>query len=261
MIFDCHTHWGIGWEDRDRGDPGRWLQVLDRHGVDRALLMGHYNMHHSGAAPADNDRLAALRDRVPKRLVPLGTSWPQQGAAGIREARLCIDELGMAGLKFHPWLQGFSTADPVFGEICALAGDRGVPIVFHDGTPCYSLPEQIGGLARRFPATTFVLGHGGLLWSWRSAMAAARQPNVWVCLCGPHPRALEILCQHVDPARLVWGSDFGFGFGDAIEYRLNLLRRAAIDAALRDRILGANPLRLLRGPSATDVPPVGWTAY
>ena len=246
MIVDCHTHWGIGWEDRDQGDPRAWLQVLDRHGVDRAFVMGHYNLHHSEAARPDNNRLAALRDRAPDRLVPFGTVWPQHGAAGLAEARRCLEKLGHAGLKFHPWLQGFSTADPVFGELCALAGEHGVPIVFHDGTPCYSLPEQIGGLARRFPQTTLVLGHAGLLWSWRSAAAAARLPNVWVCLCGPHLRGIEWLCRTVQADRLLWGTDFGFGFADPIEYRLGLLRRADMAPGLRERILGQNPDRLLQ---------------
>ena len=54
-----------------------------------------------------------------------------------------------------------------------------------------------------------------------------------------------MLCRHADPARLLWGTDFGFGFADAVEYRLNLIRRAQIDDALRDRIFGENPLRLL----------------
>jgi len=244
MIVDCHTHWGMVWEDRDREDPTHWLEVLDKHGVDKTFLMGHYNLHQSGTAREDNDRLARLRDRVPERIIPFGTSWPKQGMEGVEEARRCIEDLGMKGLKFHPWLQGFSTADPVFAEVCALAGERRTPIVFHDGTPCYSLPEQIGGLARRFLRTTFVLGHSGLLWSWRSALEAARYPNVWICLCGPHMRAMEIFCQRVDPGRILWGTDFGFGFSDPIEYRLNLIRRARIDDGLRERILGVNPFRL-----------------
>jgi predicted TIM-barrel fold metal-dependent hydrolase len=89
------------------------------------------------------------------------------------------------------------------------------------------------------------LGHTGLLWHWRSALEAARHPNVWSCLCGPHQRAIEQFCQRADPERLLWGTDFGFGFADAIEYRLNLILRARIDDALRRRILDDNPRRLL----------------
>lgn len=246
MIIDCHTHWGIGWEDRDRDDPTQWLAVLDKHGVDRAFLFGHYNLVRSDRAQADNNRLAQLTARAAGRFYPFGSVWPQMGEEAVEEARRCMDELGMKGLKFHPWLQGFSTADPFFAKICALAGERGIPILLHDGTPCYSMPEQMGGLARRFPQTQFILGHSGLLWNWRSALEASRLPNVWSCLCGPHLRAIEQFCRHAEPDRLLWGTDFGFGFLDAIEYRLNLMRRAKIDEALRQRIFGENPLRLMR---------------
>ena len=244
MIVDCHTHWGIVWEERDHGDAAKWLAVLDEHGVSKAFLMGHAGIHRMDMCGSDNDTVAKVAGKTPDRLIPIGSAWPQMGKAGLAEARRCLEELGMKGLKFHPWLQGFSTADDVFGEMCGLAGDLHAPVFFHDGTPCYSLSEQIGGLARRFPSTRFVLGHSGLLWSWRSALEASRRPNVWLCLCGPHLRAMEILCRSADPDRILWGSDFGFGFADSISYRLREFQLARIDDALRERILGANPLRL-----------------
>ena len=255
MIVDCHTHWGIGFEDRDGGDPTKWLSTLDEHGVDRAFVMGHYSIHRLDRAQQDNDRLAELQRRLPDRVLALGTTWPQQGEASVDEARRCLEDLGLVGLKYHPWVQGFSTADPTFGEICGLAGELEVPIFFHDGTPCYSLSEQIGGLARRFPKTRLVLGHSGLLWNWRSAIETMRHPNVWATLCGPHMRAMEILCERCDPDRLLWGTDYGFSFADPIEYRLGLIRAARIDDGLREKILGVNPLRLLskkRRPRTTD---------
>lgn len=207
--------------------------------------MAHAGLVRPELSRADNDTLAALAARAPERLVPIGSAWPQQGREGVAEARRCLTDLRMPALKFHPWLQGFSTADPVFGEICGLAGELHAPVIFHDGTPCYSLCEQINGLARRFPATTFVLGHAGILWHWRSALEAARRPNVWICLCGPHQRAIEVCCRRFDPDRILWGTDFGFGFTDSIPYRLGLIRRAKIKDDLREKILDANPRRLL----------------
>lgn len=249
MIIDCHTHWGMCWAERDGDEPARWLAVLDSHGVDRAFLMGHAGLSRLDMSERDNDLVARVAAKAPGRLIPIGSAWPHMGPAGMAEARRCIEGLGMGGLKFHPWLQGFSTADPVFGSMCALAGDLSAPVFFHDGTPCYSLSEQIGGLARRFPSTTFVLGHSGLLWNWRSALEASRRPNVWLCLCGPHMRAIEVLCRRADPDRIVWGTDFGFGFADPMGYRLQLLRTAQIHDGLRERILCANPLRLTSGQS------------
>ena len=245
MIIDCHTHWGTCWEDKYGTDPSAWLEVMDKHGVGKVFLMGLDNMSNLSMCRAGNDSVAQVAAKMPDRFFTLGSSWPQMGSEGIDEVHRCIENLGMKGLKFHPWAQGFSTANPVFGEMCALAGKMNVPVIFHDGTPCYCLSEQIGGLARRFPGTKFVLGHSGILWNWRSALEAARLPNVWICLCGPHMRAIEILCRGASHERILWGTDFGFGFTDSVEYRLELINRARIAPALREKILGENPLRLL----------------
>ena len=245
MIFDCHTHWGIAWVQRDGDDPSAWLGALDHHGVDRALLCGHAGLQDQEACPQDNDLVARVAAKAPGRLVPFGTCWPNQGEKAVAEASRCLETLGMRGIKLHPWLQGFSASLPVMEDLCHLAARHDAPILFHDGTPCYSLSEQIIGLARRQPATRIILGHAGLLWNWRSVLAAGVPPNVWVCLCGPHLRAVELLCRRLDPSRLLWGSDFGFTLDDTIEYRLGLLRHARIDDQLRERVLGENPLALV----------------
>jgi len=246
MIVDCHTHWGASWMQRDGEKVENWLAVLDRHGVDKAYFMPHTGLCFQGMFVEDNDRISRLAKLYPNRLIPIGTVWPQMGMDALVEFKRCAEQLGMKAMKFHPWLQGFSTADETLSKICALAEEYDLPIIFHDGTPCYSLVEQIAGLARRFPKTTFVLGHGGVLWNWRSVLEAAKHPNIWTCLCGPHMRAIEIICNKADPDRLLWGTDFGFGFADSIDYRIDLIRSAKINDGLRQKILGENPLRLIK---------------
>jgi len=241
MIHDCHTHWGMQWSD-----PKKWLAVLDKHGIDKAFLMGGANLYDSGLCQQDNDHLAQLTREYPDRFLPLGTAWPQHEKRGVAEAARCLEKLRMKGLKFHPYIQGFSTAGVYLREMCGLAGELKAPVFFHDGTPTYSLPEQIGGLARKFPKTRFVLGHCGLIWEWRSALQAMRLPNVWGVLCGPHMRAIEIFCERLDPDRLLWGSDFGWGLADQIEYRYNVMLRSKIPDKLKERILSVNPVRLLQ---------------
>jgi len=248
MIVDCHAHWGTVWEERDHGNPTRWLECLDRHNITASYLMGYLNLMRQDLASQDNDNLAQLARHAPKRLFPLATTWPQLGEAAVAEVVRCAEKLKVKGLKFHPWLQGFSLTDLTFGKICGLAGELRLPIFFHDGTPCYSLPEQVGALARRFPKTRFVLGHAGLLWTWRSAILAAQRPNVWICLCGPHSRAIEIICEQAPDERILWGSDWGPRLSDDIEYRLNLFLRAKVRSKLREQILGVNPMRLLGYP-------------
>lgn len=245
MIVDCHTHYGTVWVDRDGEDASRWFEIPRRCGVDKVFLYGHYNMVDPARVVEDHNRLAGLQKTYPEQIIPVATVWPQAGKNALQEISRCVTTLGFRLLKFHPWLQSFSLSDPNFSLICELAGELNCPIIFHDGTPCYSLPEQIGGLARRFPGTTFVLGHGGILWSWRSALEAMHRPNVWLMLCGQHMRAFEIACQQLDTDRLLWGSDYGFGFTDAIQYRLNCFLRAKIEEEVKTKILATNPLRLI----------------
>ena len=243
MIVDCHFHWPSRAGAELPDDPSIVLRELDGGGIDKAVLMPLAGLFRQDAARRDNEVLASAAAKSPDRLIPVGTTWPQIGPDAVEEARWCLDDLGMSGLKFHPWLQGFSTADETFGEICDLAGERRVPIIFHDGTPCYSVSEQIAGLARRFPGTTFILGHSGLLLGWRSALEAAKHPNIWLTMCSPHMRAIEIFCQRVDPDRLLWGSDFTGGPG-VIEYRRDLALRARMDETVREKMLGGNAARL-----------------
>jgi uncharacterized protein len=245
VIIDCHTHWGMVWQDQYPDDPTEWLKILDRHAVDRAFLYPHLGLTRLDKCPEDNDTIARVARRSNGRLLPVISAWPQAGTSCITEIRRGFERLGAVAVKFHPWMQGFSLTDPWFEQVCTVAAEYSAPIFFHDGTPCYSLSEQVAAVACRFPSTRIVLGHSGLLWNWRSAIEAARYENVWLCLCGPHMRAIEIICEKVAPDRLLWGSDFGFGTWDVIEYRLNILLQSHVPQALKEQILHTNPARLI----------------
>ena len=133
-----------------------------------------------------------------------------------------------------------------------MAAQWNVPVLFHDGTPCYSLPSQIALLARRHPATSIILGHCGLFEHWREAIAAMRYAeNLWGCLCGPQSAALSEILQRCDRQRLLWGSDFGFTLNDVIGYRLDLLKLLRLTDHDYETITARNPRRLL-GPALRD---------
>jgi uncharacterized protein len=245
MITDCHTHYGIPWVDRDGDNPEKWLAIPKKHGVEKFFLFGHYNIYRENKTKEDNDRLARITKKYPEHFTPVATVWPQNGQGAIDEMVRCIEILDFPLLKFHPWIQGFSLTHPTMKQIYALAGEYQVPIIFHDGTPCYSLPEQIAGLARQFHKTTFVLGHGGILWAWRSALEAMKHPNIWTMLCGSTMQAYEIFCEKSDTDRLLWGSDYGFGLSDSVGYRLHELQQAKIKPTVIEKILSVNPSRFL----------------
>lgn len=246
MMVDCHTHWGIGWGDRDGRDPARWLATLDKHGVTHAVVLGHRGIVDKGETERDHDDVAAVCARSGDRMIQFLTVHPSHGRRAVDEAVRCLDQHGARGMKFHPWMQGESVSEPTMDELAELAAERDVPLFFHDGTPCFSMPSQIAGLAQRHPRTTVVLGHGGLLELWREALAAVRRhANLWICLCGPPAVAFRECFRTCDPARIVWGSDFGFGFADPIAYRLGLIRSLGMDEAVLHAVFAENPTRLL----------------
>ena len=247
MIFDCHTHWGEGYQSRDGHDPSKWLTVLDRHGVTHAFVLPHAGLVHAGKITRDNDEEAAACAKSDGRMIPFCTVHPYYEREALAELERCLHVLKFRGVKFHPWLQGTSPSSAVMDKACDVAGAYGVPVLFHDGTPPFSLPSQIALLARRHPQTVFILGHLGLLDHWREAIAAMNHTeNLWGCLCSPHVAALDQLVSRCDKSRLLWGSDHGFTYDDSVGYRLGLMDLLNLSDDDRDAILCRNPKRLIR---------------
>lgn len=248
MIFDCHTHWGDCFTRRDNADPAQWLGTLDHHGVSRAIVLPFAGLLHDGTIQQDNDDVAAACKASGGRMIPFCTvnMWYRDDAT--RELQRCLDVLGFRGIKFHPWLQGAPVNSALMDEVCEMAAEHDVPILFHDGTPPFSLPSQVAILAKRHPKARLILGHCGLLEHWREAIHSMNSAaNLWGCLCSPHPAAMKQLIRRCDTDRLVWGSDYGFNFHDLFDYRLNMMHRLGVGDDVLQKILETNPPRLLVG--------------
>jgi predicted TIM-barrel fold metal-dependent hydrolase len=245
MIFDAHTHWSDTWQLADRTDPARWLSVWDKHGVERGVVCPMAGLDDDQRLRHDNDELSAAATRSAGRMIPFCTVNPNSGPAALTELLRCHVDLKMRGLKLHPWLQGASPSSRGTDAVCDMAASFHMPVLLHDGTPCYSLPSQMALLARRHPRVTFVLGHCGIFHHWREAIAAMQYAeNLWGCLCAPYPAALREIVRRCDTDRLLWGSDHGFGNPDMVGYRLGLLDFAGLPASSRDAILWHNARRL-----------------
>jgi predicted TIM-barrel fold metal-dependent hydrolase len=245
VIFDCHTHWADCFKQRDGLTPAGWLKTLDRYDVTHAVVLPFTGLMHAGKIPLDNDDIAAVCAMSGGRMIPFCTVNPWFREEAVAELRRCFETLKFRGIKFHPWLQGVSPSIAAMDEICEIAAEHRAPILFHDGTPAFSLPSQIALLARRHPRTNIILGHCGLLDHWREAIASLNvAENLWGCLCGPHPAALREIIAKCDTSRLLWGSDYGFGFTDMIGYRLELFDHIDLNDSTRRAILTENPQRL-----------------
>jgi predicted TIM-barrel fold metal-dependent hydrolase len=246
MTIDCHTHWGRPWIERDGDDPARWLDSVGAFGVSRAVVLPEVGLLHAGRLHDDNDNVARVCAKSGGKMLPFCTVniWYRDEA--LAELERCLGTLRFRGVKFHTWLQGFSVSHPVMDDVCEMVAAFGAPILFHDGTPPFSLPSQIGLLAKRHPRAQIILGHCGMFEHWREAAEALRSaPNLWGCICSPHVAAMNYLVQKCDTSRLVWGSDFGYTLADCYPYRFHVMDAVRMTDAHRSAIMCTNAERLL----------------
>jgi len=247
-IIDTHTHFPgysfnmqprTGVELREEfaseGISAAWIMTTDG-------LLGDCRRH--------NDLLAeGVRNHL-DFFVPFCTVSPHDGVeAATKELVRAVEELGMKGLKFHPWLQAFSLSHPAVVPLLEKAGELGLPVVFHDGTPPYSTPLQIAATAERAPHTTIILGHAGLDDLYRDAILACRRhPNVMLCLCGPSAGLNREIIEQCPVEKLLFGSDAGFAPHVAATAVVKV-RSSGVSEADLDHIFRANAERVLPLPA------------
>jgi uncharacterized protein len=243
VIVDCHTHFVSELYGHLGGNVRPLVESMDVHGIDHAVVFTLDGFFEESRP--HNDKLAEFVATHPGRLTGFASVHPRRADAAD-EVRRAVTELGMKGVKFHPWLQGFSPVETFMNPIAETCVELGVPMIFHDGTPPYTTPLQIALLAERYPDLTVILGHSGLLDFWPEALTAARRnENVWLCLCGPPTAALQKLVDAVPHERIVFGSDIGFGRDYQARHRIEQVRVLDLSGESCDAILGGNAARLL----------------
>ncbi len=247
---DTHAHmpskrnvWGI---EHFKADA--YLDVMDKLGIDQSIILPLDGLFFD--APMCNTELAEWCATDSERLIPFFTFEPRDPGA-LKEIDRCINELGMRGVKLHPWLQGFRPTEDVMMPLCEKLASEGLPILFHDGTTPYSTPLQIGELARIFPTLKVVLGHGGLYDMADEAIATAQEfPNIWISMTSLPTWYMQKIIDNVSIDQLLFGSDGGLGNIDKQSYvglRWQMFESLNLDAEMQTKILSTNPERLLRG--------------
>lgn len=177
---------------RNRWDPARRVEEMDRLGVDVQLVSPTDCFYQYRLAPATtaaiatdcNDEVAEMvRDR-PDRFMGLGTLPLQNVDLAIQETERSIGELGLRGFMIDDHVNGLTYDHPTFGPFWASAEGLKAFIFIHQGRPTsvtyrirdYFLPNSIGnlvdrtitfsalvygGVMDRYPGLTVCLGHAG----------------------------------------------------------------------------------------------------
>jgi hypothetical protein len=238
-ITDCHVHINPVDEMRPEAralltrldaatvemlrDPRGLLDLLDRSGIERAVLINYVSPKVIGYTERTNDFVSEYVKADPDRLIAVGGIRPDHTDPEAEVARLA-DRLGLRAIKIHPPHQLFAPNDylsgrfPALRRIYAAIEDRGLPLIVHTGTSIfpgarnrYGEPLLVEDVAIDFPRLTIVLAHAGRpLWVDQAAFLARRFPNVWLELSGiPPPRLLEYLPRLGELApKSIFGTDW-----------------------------------------------------
>lgn len=153
---DIDADEGLRAEDHRRQELASRLEIMDRGGVAQAIVIpGHGYERANGIADtrAENDAIAAYRDRTPERFpAAVGVVEPRDGQASLDELTRARQELGLVGISFHTRFQGVSLDSRWIRLYCERMAELGLVPVVHamDETPEEAL-WKLAQLARALP--------------------------------------------------------------------------------------------------------------
>jgi predicted TIM-barrel fold metal-dependent hydrolase len=247
LVIDAHTHIGEPVRTEELGQaprisPDTLVASMDRAGIDRSITFTDKGLFFYDKS--ENDKVAqAMRDH-PRRLIGFACVNPRYGLDAVEELRRGILELGLKGLKLHPWVQTFSCTDnmlnPLFEEITKLE----IPVLIHTGYDIFSGPLSVADLARRYPKVPIIMGHSGCCGLWYDAIKAAkRRENLYLETSGNLSVAIEKMVDNVGSDRVLFGSDMPW-VNSAME--VLKVRKLNLTDQDKDLILGGNIERLMK---------------
>ena len=175
--------------------------------------------------------------------------------------RQALDEEGLYGFKFHPYVQGFHLSDPALEEVYGELAQRSCPVIFHTGfAEFYGLPpvrDELRMVLERFPRLTVVAAHMVFpdipfseIFGWLDKYPCLYldATNVFANLAGPNSKEGEELVRSLEKHsnRVVFGSDYPMGYAPlAATYRQALKYCATPEVA--EDIFWRTVLNIIRG--------------
>ena len=262
-------HWDV--PESSEGLADRWVAEMDRHGVDRAMLIA--------SIPNDTASVGAAVERHPNRFQAVYMANPMLPSPDIR-FETAVAEDAVSGVFLFPAMHRYSLHDnKVCGLVQVVAGHPGALVYVHCGAlsigfrrklglPChfdmrYSNPADLHDLAVSFPGVNFVIPHFGAGYLREALMVADLCPNVYLDTSSSNgwmryqseDLTLEKVFQRslgvVGPKRLLFGSDsswFPRGWvKQVLADQIQALANIGADEETARAILGGNLMRITAG--------------
>ncbi len=242
MIIDVHTHTPshrdavppdevvestVRRPDRPVVETTSWADYeRDMAPVDASIVFGlavdspAEDVGIPGTATGVNDATAAFVAADPSRRIGFLSVNPERPGA-FEELERCVDELGLVGLKLGPNYQHFDPLGRAARRLYGIAEQRGLPIVFHQGTsPIRRAPLRLAHpllmdeVAIEFPELRIVMAHLGHPWQVDTLVVIRKHPHVWADVSAGFYRpwsfyqSLRLAAEWGVMGKLLLGSDY-----------------------------------------------------
>ena len=250
---DVDSQRGLEIADYERREVESRLEIMDRGGVRQAVVIpGHGYERRNGIADtrAENDAIAAYRDRLPDRFpAAVGIVEPRDGEASLAELARVRRELGLAGISFHTRFQGVSLDSRWIRTYCERMGELGLVPVIHamDETPEEAL-WKLAQLARDLSDLAFLaLDAFGTYESTRQcSFVADVAPNIlFDTSLSYNFDFIEDFARRFGAERVVFGTDlYSHPVGRRISHLLPQILASELADADKALVLGDNARRL-----------------
>ena len=225
------------------------LSIMDAGGVEQAIVIpGHGYERTRGIADtrAENDAIAAYRDRLPERFpAAVGIVEPRDGEAGLAEVDRVHSELGLKGISFHTRFQGVSLDSRWIRAYIERMAEHGLVPVVHamDETPEEAL-WKLADLARALPDVRILAldAFGSYEATRQCFFVADVAPNiVFDTSLSYNFDFIEEFAGRFGAERVVFGTDlYSHPVGRRISHILGQILESALSAADKRAILADN---------------------
>lgn len=247
MIIDAHAHVS----PTTYGSTQQYLEMLSESGIDQAVICpgGMLDVRKmsefvSGQKKPDaipkNDYVDQSVQSNP-RLIGMACVDPCDARA-VEKLEQYLEQ-GFRGLMVSPLVHKFSFPEDRMVDLAILCGERGVPVISHNGwRPGANTVDYIL-LARKVPRTHFILEHmGALPTDGEATNAAAELDNLFLeTSLSSYLHLLETV-KKTGASKVLFGSEYPLSH-PALEMKKVLL--LPITDGERERILGGNVRELL----------------
>lgn len=204
-------------------DPGQFVRLLDREGIERAGIINYVAPVVMGFTEEVNDWAARYAGNFRDRLIPFGSLDPTTARDAAASMDRIIHDLRLPALKLHPphqlfypnqYLDGLKPLETIYRK----AEEARLPVMIHTGTSIFrgarskhGDPMGIDDVAVDFPNLPLIIAHGGRpLWMKESVFLTRRHRNLYLEISSIPPKNLLRYFPDLERLadRVLWGSDW-----------------------------------------------------